>query len=160
MSLDSAATIAVFVSFLGYLSQRHEPFTCSEELIGPARAAAHPQLLALCAMAAQCVLARRLDDSYRFCEAAEALSGDLRYSPGPLGCARPWIGRIYLHLGSTDRCIKRCQAEIDRAGSPGSDSREILVVALALAGRDEEARVLAVDSVAAAEQRTNPRALA
>jgi predicted ATPase len=158
--LDTAATVAVFASFLGYLSERHEPFTWSEELISAAQGAEHPLLVALFAMAAQCVMSGRRDDGRRFCEAAEALFADPRYSPGPFGCARPWIGRIYLRLYDGDRCIELCRAEIDQARGPGSDARELLVTGLAVAGRDDEARALATDVVTAAEGRTNPRTVA
>jgi predicted ATPase len=157
--LDTAATIAVFCSFLGLPCQRHEPFSWSEELIGAARAVAHPQLVALYAMAAQCMLAGRIDDSLRFCEAAQVLWSDARYSPGPFGCARPWIGRAY-NLGDPDRCVELCRAEIDRSGDPTAAATGLLVIGLTLAGRDVEARPVAANVVEAAEQRPNAYILA
>jgi hypothetical protein len=166
--LDTAAAIAVLASFLGPQSQRHEPFSWSEELIGAARAVAHPQLVALYAMAGQCVMAGRLDDSVRFFEAAEALWGDPRYSPGPFGCARPWIAasRLLAELGASsnfgdpNRSVELCRAEIDRSGDPTSYARAALVIALTVAGRDEEAGALGPQLVEAAEQRANPFFLA
>jgi hypothetical protein len=166
--LDTATTIAVLASFLGSPSQRHEPFSWSEELIGAARAADHPQLVALCAMAGQCVLAGRLDDSLRFFEAVEPLWGDPRYLPGPFGFARPSIGasRLLAELGGSynfadpHRSVELCRAEIDRSGDPTSYARAALVIALTVAGRDDEAGALAPKVVEAAEQRTNPFVLA
>jgi predicted ATPase/class 3 adenylate cyclase len=166
--LDIATTIAVLASFLGYPSQHFEPFSWSEELIGAARAVDHPQLVALYAMAGQCVLAGRLDDSLRFFEATEPLWGDPRYSPGPFGCARPWIGASRLlaelgggdNFGDPDRSVELCRAEIDRSGDPTSYARAALVIALTVAGRDDEARTLAPQVVEAAEPRGNPFFLA
>jgi tetratricopeptide (TPR) repeat protein len=166
--LDSATTIAVFSSFLGYTSQHFEPFSWSEELIGVARAVGHRQLVALYAMAAQCVLAGRLDDTVRFCEAAEPLWSDQHYSPGPFGGARLWIAasRLLAELGAgyafggPDRAVELCRAEIDRSGDPTSYARALLVIGLRLAGRDDEARELAPKVVEAAEQRANPFVLA
>jgi predicted ATPase len=166
--LDTATTIAVFSSFLGYTSQHFEPFSWSEELIGAARAVGHPQLVALYAMAAQCVLAGRLDDTVRFCEAAEPLWSDEHYSPGPFGCARLWIAASRLlaelgagyNFGGPDRAVELCRAEIDRSEDPTSYARALLVIALRLAGRDDEARELAPKVVEAAEQRANPFILA
>jgi predicted ATPase len=158
--LDTASTIAVLASFLGFLSQRHEPFTWSEELIDAARAAEHRQLVTLYAMAAYCGLAGRLDDSRRFCEAAQARLGDPRYSAGLFGSVRSWIGTMYVYLEDPDRCVELCRVDIDRSGDPTSYGRRMLVIGLALVGRYEEARDLAADVVAAAEQRANPWALA
>jgi tetratricopeptide (TPR) repeat protein len=166
--LDTATTIAVFSSFLGYTSQHFEPFSWSEELIGAARAVAHPQLVALYAMAAQCVLAGRLDDTVRFCEAAEPLWSDEHYSPGPFGCARLWIAASRLlaelgagyNFGGPDRAVDLCRAEIERSGDPTSYARALLVIGLRLAGRDDEARELAPKVVEAAERRANPFILA
>jgi hypothetical protein len=133
--LDTATTIAVFSSFLGYPSQHFEPFSWSEELIGAAQAVGHPQLVALYAMAGQCVLAGRLDDSLRLFEAAEPLWDDQRYSPGPFGCARLWIAasRLLAELGAGDNCgdpvrsVELCRAEIERSGDPTSYARGVLV---------------------------------
>jgi tetratricopeptide (TPR) repeat protein len=166
--LDTATTIAVFSSFLGYTSQHFEPFSWSEELISAERAVGHPQLVALYAMAAQCVLAGRLDDTVRFCEAAEPLWSDQHYSPGPFGSARLWIAvsRLLAELGAgynfgdPDRAVELCRAEIDRSGDPTSYARGLLVIGLTLAGRDDEARELAPRVVEAAEQRANPFILA
>jgi predicted ATPase len=157
--LDTAATIAVFASLLGYHSHRHEPFTWAEELIGAACSAEHPQLVALYAMAGLCVTAGRLDDSRRFCEEAEVLLADDRFSPGPFGYARPLLGVPYVYFGDPDRVVAMCQAEIDRAGDGASFARYLRAIELALAGRDE-AGPLEADVLAAAEQHANPCILA
>jgi predicted ATPase/class 3 adenylate cyclase len=157
--LDTAATIAVFASLFGYYTHRQEPFTWAEELLGPARAADHPQLVVLYSMASLCVMSGRLDDSRRFCEAAEALLGDARYWPGPFGYALPILGISHFYLGEQDRCIALCQAEIDRTGDRKSFAHYLRAFMFALAGRDDEARPLVADVVVATEQRANPAAL-
>jgi predicted ATPase/class 3 adenylate cyclase len=156
--LDTAATIAVLASLFGYYTHGHEPFTWAEELLGPARAVGHPQLLALHAMAALCVLRGRLDDGRRLCEEAKPLLGDPRYRPGPFGFARPFLGISHFYLGEYDRCIALCQAEIDRSGDQGSFAHYLRAFMFALGGR-EEARALVADVVAATERRANPAAL-
>jgi hypothetical protein len=158
--LDIGATIAVFASLFGYYTHRPEPFTWAEELVGPAHTADHPQLVALYAMASLCVQSGRLDDSRGFCEAAEALLGDARYSPGPFGHARPFLGISHFYWGDADGCIALCQAEIDRAGDRASFAHYLRAFMVALAGRDDEAGPLVADVVAASERRANPAALA
>jgi predicted ATPase/class 3 adenylate cyclase len=158
--LDAAATIAVFASLFGYYTHRQEPFTWAEELVGPARAANHPRLVALYAMASLCVMSGRLDDSRGYCEAAEALLGDGHYWPGPFGYVRPLLGISHFYLGEQDRCIALCQAEIDRSGDRGSFAHYLRAFMFALAGRDDEARPLVADVLAVTERRANPAALA
>ena len=52
--LDTAATIATYAGFLGFLVENYEPIAWAEELIEPARAVDHPRLASLYAMASQC----------------------------------------------------------------------------------------------------------
>jgi predicted ATPase/class 3 adenylate cyclase len=51
--LDDAATIAAYAAFLGYMIDKFEPITWTEELLEAARAADHPKLVFLYAMAVQ-----------------------------------------------------------------------------------------------------------
>jgi tetratricopeptide (TPR) repeat protein len=112
-------------------------------------------------MAAHCVLAGRLDDGRRFCEAAEARLGDPRYSFGPFGSVPTLLARMrmYVNLEDLDRCAELCRVDIDRSGDPTTYARSVLVTDLTL-GRYDESRALAAEVVAAAEQRANPCALA
>jgi tetratricopeptide (TPR) repeat protein len=116
--------------------------------------------MAVCAMAAQCVLAGRLDDGRRFCEAAEARLDDLRYSPGPFGSVPTLIGQAYAYLEDLDRYAELGRFDIDRSGDPTTWARSTLGIGLTLAGRYNESRALAAEVLAAAEQRANPFALA
>src|ERR1700744_4390796 len=52
--LDVAAAIAIYVAWLGLLTENHEPIAWAEELIGPARAVDHPRLTTLYPMASNC----------------------------------------------------------------------------------------------------------
>jgi len=52
--LDAATTIATYAGWLGDLVQTYEPIAWAEELIEPARAADHPRLATLYALASLC----------------------------------------------------------------------------------------------------------
>ena len=68
--LDGAAAIASYAGFIGLVTENYEPYGWAEELIEPARAADHPRLAEVYAVAAQCFLTGRLDDGVRYTDAA------------------------------------------------------------------------------------------
>ena len=71
--LDVAAPIATYAAFLGSLVENYEPIAWAEELIEPARAADHPRLASLYAMATQCWIVGRMDEAVRYSEAGQVV---------------------------------------------------------------------------------------
>src|SRR5262249_21330836 len=52
--LDTAATIATYAAFVGFLAQNYEPIAWAEEIIEPARAVDHPRLGFVSVIASMC----------------------------------------------------------------------------------------------------------
>ena len=69
--LDAAASIASYAGFFGLVTENHEPTGWAEELIEPARAADHPRLAEVYAVASLCYLTGRIDDGIRYTDAAQ-----------------------------------------------------------------------------------------
>jgi tetratricopeptide (TPR) repeat protein len=157
--LDTAATIAVFTSFVGFFAYRYEPLAWDEQLIDAARACDHLQLRSLYAMAVMCFTTGRLEDSVRYSEAAQALLDEPRYESLPFGLARTWVGAAYVPSGQPERWAELAQQDLDRSNDQLGFARNDLVLTLGLAGRLDEARALAPGAVEAAEATANPHSL-
>ena len=70
--LDTAAPIAFYAALLGMCSERLEPVGWAEELVAPAAACDHSRLVQLCATAAQCYAAGRVDEAIGYIEVGQA----------------------------------------------------------------------------------------
>ena len=155
--LDNAATIATYAALLGTFVENFEPIAWAEELIEPARAVDHPRLAALYVMASQCYLAGRLDAAIRYSEAGQrVLSGGPDEVRGGIGGL---LVSVYVAAGQAERAIEWYRAEIARGPDTPIFTTIALCLALATAGRPDEAMVAANGLVDAAEATRNPLAL-
>ena len=155
--LDNAATIATYTALLGTFVENFEPIAWAEELIEPARAVDHPRLAALYVMASQCYLAGRLDAAIRYSEAGQrVLSGGPDEVQGGIGGL---LVSVYVAAGQAERAIEWYRAEIARGPDTPIFTTIALCLALATAGRPDEAMVPANGLVDAAEATRNPLAL-
>ena len=152
--IDTAVTIAILATFLGYWVAKHEPIAWAEEMIEPARAVEHPRLAALYVMASQCVVAGRVDDFRRYYQAGMSAieSGRYDYVPDAMDAT--------LHAGdlmaNPVRCAERCRSIIAREPESRPFTRQSLVFALMIAGLADEAIAAADRLLAAAEATDNP----
>jgi predicted ATPase/class 3 adenylate cyclase len=154
--LDTAATIATFVAFLGYLVEKYEPITWAEELIKPARAVDHPRLAFLYVAAAGCYVIGRIEDAVPYADIATALLDSGRYQV-PYGIDG-WPVGAYTSIGQPERAVAQCRAQLARDRDSHTLTRGCLLFALTMRGTNDEAIALADGLVEAAEATRNPQA--
>ena len=155
--LDTAATIATYAGFLGYLVSNHEPIAWAEELIEPARAVDHPRLAALYVMASLCYTTGRIEAAVRYGDAAQTVLGSGR-SEVPFRI-QGLLGGVYVAIGQPERWVEWCRAQLACGRDAHALTRACLVVALTIVGSDEEAMAAAEGLIEAAEASRNPHAL-
>jgi predicted ATPase len=151
--LDTAAPVATYAGFLGYLVENYEPIAWAEELIEPARTVDHPRLAALYVMASQCYTSGRLDEAVRYSDAGDMAMcsrGEVPLGLAALLCAP------YLMIGQPDRSVERCRAQLARGTDADTFTRTGLVIALVMAGSGDEAMAAATGLIEAAEATHNP----
>lgn len=155
--LDTAASIATYAGFFGYLLGNYEPIGWAEELIEPARAADHPRLAALCMVASFCWMPGRIENAVRYADEGEAVlaSGSQEVPFAIQGL----VGSAYLPVGHVQRNVEWCRAQLARGGDTHSFSKASLVLALAVAGSSDAATTAANGLIDAAEATDNPFAL-
>jgi hypothetical protein len=155
--LDVAAPIATYAAWLGFWVENYEPIAWAEELIEPARAVDHPRLPTLYVLAAMCWMPGRIDESIRYCDAAQMVvsSGG---NEVPFGIAGSLYG-VYLAIGQPDRWVGWCRVELARGRDTHAFTRASLVICLTVAGSADEAMALAEGLIGAAEATGNPCAL-
>jgi hypothetical protein len=158
--LDTASTVAITTTFIGYFTQQYEPITWVEELLEAARASDHPSLAALTVMACLCANTGRIDDAVRHSDAALLLVDDPRYDPPPFDCIGYWMAQARSYTGQPDMIVDFAQRDIERTGDALVLARSCVVYGLTISGRGDEATAIAGDVVAAAEATTNPGQLA
>ena len=156
--LDTAATIAVVSTFLGYWVDQHEPVVWAEELIDPAKTVGHPRLAQLYVMAAQCWTTGRIEDFLGYAEAGEELIESGRFDAVPDEFEAPLSGG-YLTAGRLERSVVWCRNAIER--SPGRHvlTRASLVMALVTTGATGEAMAASAGLIADADAAEHPEAL-
>jgi predicted ATPase/class 3 adenylate cyclase len=155
--LDTAATIATYVAFLGYLVEKYEPISWAEELIGAARAIDHPRLAFLYAIAAGCYVTGRIEDAVPYADAAaELLDGGRHRVPYGID---GWPVGAYTSVGQPERAVAQCRALLARDRDTHTLTRGCLLFALTMTGINEEAIALADGLIEAAEATRNPQAL-
>ena len=155
--LDAAVAIAIFAAFLGTRVEQYEPVAWAEELIAPARAAAHRRLAQLYNMAAQCYATGRIDDAVSYADAALAIIESGRFDPIPYE-GEAWLGGVYLAQGRPDRFVEVSRNMLAR--DPGNHlfARACLALALSTIGADDEALAASAELPATAEATENPHA--
>jgi predicted ATPase len=156
-NLDDAATIATYPAFLGFCVENYEPVGWAEELIETARAVEHRRLAFLCTVAAQCWFLGRIEEAVRYSDAGQTA---MRTGRGevPFGL-EGMLASSYLAIGQPDRSVEWCHARLDRTRNPHANITAFLVVALAVAGRDDDAVAAADGLVDAADATHNPHQL-
>ena len=152
--LDTAATIATYAAFLGYLLENYEPIAWAEELIEPARAVDHPRLATLYVTASQCYLAGRSETAVRYADAGQiTMCGGSDEVPYGI---HGWLGGGYVYIGQPKRTVEWCRAQLARGRDTHELTRAGLVVALSITGCPDEAIATAAGLIEAAEATHNP----
>jgi predicted ATPase/class 3 adenylate cyclase len=155
--LDTAATIATYVAFLGYLVEKYEPISWAEEVLEPARAADHPRLAFLYVVAAGCYVTGRIEDAVPYADIATELLDSGRYQV-PYGIDG-WPVGAYTSIGQPERAVAVCRAQLARDCDTLTLTRGCLVFALTMRGISDEAIALADGLTEAAEATQNPQAI-
>jgi len=155
--LDVAAAISTYAGWLGFLVENYEPIAWAEALIEPARAVDHPRLAFLYVMASQCWMLGRIEAAVGYSDA-----GQVAISRGrgevPLGLEL-MVCSAYMVIGKPQRIVEWCRDQLARGRNAHSFTRTGLVIALTMAGSDEEAMAATTGLIDAAESTQNPWAL-
>jgi tetratricopeptide (TPR) repeat protein len=156
-NLDDAATIATYAALLGVLVENYEPVAWAEELIEAARVVGHRRLVFLYAAATQCWFAGRIEEAVGYSDAGQTA---MRTGGGevPFGL-EGMLGNPYLAIGQPDRSVEWCRAQLDRRRDADPNITAFLVMALAIAGRDDDAMAAAHGLLDTAEATRNPHVL-
>jgi tetratricopeptide (TPR) repeat protein len=154
--LATAAAIAAHTAMLGHTLQRFEPAGWAEEILPAARAADLAQVPRLYTAASCCMYSGRYEDAVGYAQAAVALGADARYDPFDPAWTSYREGLGHLFTGRLDRFIEICANLGAQPGPAHVLGGCGLLLALPLAGRAEEARALAEDTLAAARAHANP----
>jgi hypothetical protein len=141
---------------LGQTLQRYEPVGWAEEILEEANAAKVPQLPRLYTAASFCMYTGRPEAAVGYTQTALALVADARYD----GFDPAWTsyrgGVAYLLTGRLDRYMQICADLAAQPGPAHALGQCGLLLALSIVGRDEEARAIAEDTLAAARAHANP----
>jgi predicted ATPase/class 3 adenylate cyclase len=151
--LDVAAAIARYAGLFGLVTANYEPSGWAEELIEPARAADHPRLATVYAVASLCYLTGRLDDGVRYTDAAQMVLAERRDVLPSIFDGM--IGGAYTYIGQPERWIAWCRAQLQH-GPDSVHIRACLVFGLMHAGFGEEAMAVTSGLIEAAEATANP----
>ncbi len=151
--LDVAAAIARYAGLFGLVTANYEPSGWAEELIEPARAADHPRLATVYAVASLCYLTGRLDDGVRYTDAAQMVLAERRDVLPSIFDGM--IGAAYTYIGQPERWIAWCRAQL-QLGPDSVHIRACLVFGLVHAGFGEEAMAVTNGLIEAAEATANP----
>jgi predicted ATPase len=152
--LDTAATIATYAAFLGYLVEIYEPIAWAEVLVEPGRAVDHPRLAALYVMASQCYMAGRIEAAVHYGDAGQPVVGT--HGDEVLYGIEGWLGGGYSYIGQPERAAEVCRAQLARGRDTHTLTKGALVLSLTIAGAREEAMAAAKGLIDAAEATHNP----
>jgi len=151
--LDAAAAIVRYAGLFGLVTANYEPSGWAEELIEAARAADHPRLATLYAVASLCYLTGRLDDGVRYTDAAQMVLAERREVLPSIFDGM--IGGAYSYIGQPERWIAWCRAQLQLV--PDSvHIRACLIFGLVHAGSGEEATAATDGLIEAADATENP----
>jgi predicted ATPase/class 3 adenylate cyclase len=154
--LDTAATIAVYATFLGSWAEQYEPVRWAEGLIEPAKAVDHPRLAQLYVMASQCYTAGRIEDFLGYSEAGREVMETGRYDPVPHGFEAV-VGGGYLFAGQPERWVESCRNLIARGPGAQVSARTCLVLGLTFVGSVDEAMAACEGLLLAADATHSPQ---
>ena len=154
--LETATSIAAHTTLLAWVLQRYESVGWAEELLNAATSANVPELPRLYTAASFYAFTGRPEACIGFAQTAVALDADPRYDgfqPGWSRSGKLWV--TPMPVGST--ALLAIFADV--AAQPGSFRILILGSSMWLLtgiGRDEEARMIADETLAAARAHGNP----
>jgi hypothetical protein len=154
--LATAAAIAAHTAMLGQTLQRFEPVGWAEEILESAGTADLAQLPRLCTAASLCAFTGRADAAVGYAQAAVALGADARYDPFDTAWSHTQEAVGHMVAGRLDLFMELL-TKLAVQGGPGQViGRCGLLIHLPMAGRDEEARAIAADTLTAARAHGNP----
>ena len=154
--LDTASAIATYAAFLGMWLEQYEPVGWGEELIEPARTAQHRRLAQLYVVAAQCFATGRTDDAIGYADTALMAIDSGRSDEVPYEFEASLSGGPYITKGEPEKWVALCRRMIERWPGAHPDALARLVIALTVAGHDDEA-MEASEGLITAEPSDNPR---
>jgi predicted ATPase len=158
--LATAVAMAAHTVMLGESLQRFEPAGWAEEILDAARAASLAQLPRLYTAASCCMYTGRPEAAVRYAQAAVALEADARFDGFDTAWSHSREASAHLTAGRVDRCIEICP-NLAAQPEPAQIVGQIgLLVVLPQAGRAEEARAIADDTLTAARAHANPWSVA
>jgi hypothetical protein len=70
-----------------------------------------------------------------------------------------WVGGAYVYIGQPERCVEWCRAQLARGRDTHTLTRAALVIALKIAGSEDEAMAATKGLIDAAEVTRNPHVL-
>ena len=108
-------------------------------------------------MASLCYVAGRPEAAFRYGDAAQTVLGNGR-DELPYGI-EGWVGGAYVYIGRPERCVEWCRAQLARGRDTHTLTRAALVIALKIAGSEDEAMAAAKGLINAAEVTRNPHVL-
>ena len=135
----------------------NEPIAWAEELIEPARAVDHPRLAFLYVIASLCWAMGRIEAAVGYSDAGQTVVGN-DCDEVPFGI-HGWLGSAYLFTGQPERAVEWYHAELARGRDTHTLARACLVIALKIAGSEDEAMAAANGLIDTAEATHNPSAL-
>jgi predicted ATPase/tetratricopeptide (TPR) repeat protein len=153
--LDTATTIVHYTACISFWGDQHEPIRWAEELIEPAGAVQHRRLAQLYGLATLCFTAGRIADAIGYAARAQeaVLSGrfdDVR-KDGEAAIACP-----YAVMGQPERWVDWCRDVLTRRPDTYVHAQGILVLALKMAGADDEATAASEGLLAIADTIDSP----
>jgi hypothetical protein len=154
--LTTAGAIAAHAAMLGLPLERYEPAGWAEEILQAARAAEVAQLPRLYTAASLCAYTGRPEAAVGYAQAAVALEADPCYDPFDTGWSRLQEALAHMFAGRLDRYLEICANLSAKPGSAQVLAQGGLLVGLPMAGRDEEARAIAENTLAVARAHANP----
>ncbi|OBA78044.1 cyclase [Mycobacterium sp. 1164966.3] len=155
--LDVSAVIATYAAFIGFWLENYEPTAWADETVEAARAVDHPRLAFLYTMASQCWFVGRVEEAIGYSDAGQA-TVRTRRGEVPFGMEGV-LANPYLAIGQPDRAVEWCHAFLDRTPDTHVNITALLVMALTIAGREDEAMIAAEGMVNVAEATRNPHSL-
>jgi tetratricopeptide (TPR) repeat protein len=153
--LDVAASIATYTTMLGIQCENYEPIAWAEELIEPARDAHHPRLAILYLEASLCYTLGRIEEAVQYADAGRLVIDSGEFDDPPYG-QEGILGGVYCLIGQPERAVEWGSAQLARDRDTHGITAVNLVLALAWAGRRDEAMTLAADLVDAPKVTRNP----
>jgi hypothetical protein len=158
--LDTAAAVAAHTAVLGETLQRFEAVGWAEEILVAAQAADLAQLPRLYTAASFCMFTGRPEQAVGYAQAAVALAADARFHPFDPAWTRYREAVAHILAGRLDRYLEICAGLEGQPGAGHVLGKCGQLLALPFAGRDQEARAIAEDALAAARAHANPYLIA